>query len=104
MENWSLQFPPTIKIDCAWLCAYDLNILVLVRAALVAVMGTHGMISGIALADEQRVAHVTGQCHHITRQSPAVVPSAGQMLINWNNPTGGHPHGGGCTTGPLRRG
>lgn len=52
MENWSLKFLPTIKIDCVWLCAHDLNILVLASAALVAVMGKHGTMAEIALADE----------------------------------------------------
>ena len=63
MENWSLQFLPTIKIDCVWLCAYDLNFLDLLSAA---VMGTHGTMAEIALADEQKVEQVTGECHHIT--------------------------------------
>lgn len=53
-ENQSRQFLPVIKIDCVWLCMYDCSILVLIKATLVAVTGTHGMMAEIALADEQR--------------------------------------------------
>lgn len=98
-----LQFLPIIKIDCVWLCAYDLNVLVLVSAALVAVKGTQGTMAEIALTDEQGVDQVTGKCHHIPSLSPAVAPSAGQMLINGNNLSGGHHNGGGCSPGLLRR-